>query len=181
MEKTDKNKIEIKTVEYKKPLPEQICKVFELGNGIIEIEVPQVRNKPHKSSWRKYSKNEMINIEDGEIRETNQSTNRAENNSSRFKKQKKYLFRLILKNYTGEDNEKIIVLMFENDIYDFDICYKAVKNFRSKLERRIKAELVFIIVALFESETKISYELWVKVPNISELKINTEMVQKLWR
>lgn len=181
MEKSDKNKIEIKTVEYKKPPPEQICKVFELGNGILEIEVPQIRHKPHKSSWRKYSKNEMINIEDGEIRETNQSTNRAESNSSRFKKQKKYLYRLIMKNYTGAENERLIVLMFADNVSDFDICYKAVKNFRSKLERRIKAELIFIIVALFESETKISYELWVKVPNISELEIDTEMVQKLWR
>lgn len=181
MEKADENKIEIKTVEYKKPMPEQICKVFELGNGIIEIEVPQIRNKPHKSPWRKYSKNEMINIEDGEIRETNQSTNRAKSNSSRFKKQKKYLYRLILKNYNGADNERIILLMFKDDVSDFDICYKAVKNFRSKLERIIKAKLKFIIVALFESETKISYELWVKVPNISELKIDTEMVQKLWR
>ena len=71
--------------------------------------------------------------------------------------------------------------MFKDDVSDFDICYKAVKNFRSKLERIIKAKLKFIIVALFESKTKISYELWVKVPNISELKIDTEMVQRLWR
>lgn len=181
MGKTKKNKIEIKTVEYKKPAPEQICKVFELGNGIIEIEVPQYRTKAHKNPWRKYSKNEMLNIEDGEIKETSQSTNRVESNSSRFKKQKKYLYRLILKNYTGADNERIILLKFEDDVSDLNICYKAVKNFRSKLERIIKTELKFIIVALFESRNKISYELWVKVPNISELKIDTEMVQKLWR
>lgn len=174
-------KIEIKTVKYKQPLPEQQCKVFELGNGIIEIEVPQIRNKPYKNSWRKHSKYEMINIEDGEIRTISQATNRAESNSSRFKKQKKYLYRLILKNFTGAENEIIIRLLFEDKIFDTDNCYKAVKNFRSKLERRIKEEIRFIIVTLFQSENSLSYELWLKVPNISTLSINNDMLQEIWK
>lgn len=181
MEESNKNKIEIKTVEYKKPLPEQPCKVFDLGNGIIEIEVPQIRNKPYKNPWRKHSKNEMVNIEDGEIKETNQSINRVETNSSRFKKQKKYLNRLLLKNFNGADNEKKILLMFEEDISDLNKSYKAVKNFRGKLERIINEKLNFVIVTLFQSETKLSYELWIKVPNISKLELTTEMLQKIWR
>lgn len=180
MEKANNNKIEIKTIEYKQPTPEQLCKVFKLGNGIIEIEVPQIRNKPHRSSWRKYSKYEMVNIEDGEIRTTNQATNRAESNASRFKKQKKYLYRIILNNYTGADNERIIILTFEDKVFDIDVCYKAVKNFRSKLERRIKQKLNFIIVTLFKSKNKLSYELWVKVPDISTLEIDNRMLQKIW-
>ena len=36
--------IKIEKVKYKKPKPEEMCKVYDLGNGVIEIETPKVRN-----------------------------------------------------------------------------------------------------------------------------------------
>lgn len=44
------NKITIKTIKYEKPAPEQECKLYDLGNGVIEIETPQIRCKPHNNT-----------------------------------------------------------------------------------------------------------------------------------
>ena len=172
--------IKIKTISYEKPAPEQECKLYDLGNGIIEIETPQIRSKPHNNTWRKINKYEMVNTEDGEIIETKQSTNRVESNLSRFKKQKKYVFRLLLNNFEEKENNKIIVLIFENNVSDLDNCYKVTKNFRGKLERKLKAKITFVLIALFQSKTKLSYEMWIKV-DIDKISISNEELTKMWR
>lgn len=174
------NKITIKTIKYEKPAPEQECKLYDLGNGVIEIETPQIRSKPHNNTWRKLNKYEMVNTEDGEIIETKQSTNRVESNLSRFKKQKKYVFRLLLNNFAEAENNKIIVLIFKDDVFDLDNCYKVTKSFRSKLERKLKAKITFVLIALFQSETKLSYEMWIKV-DIDKISISNEELTKMWR
>ena len=172
--------IKIKTISYEKPAPEQECKLYDLGNGVIEIETPQIRGKPHNNTWRKINKYEMVNTEDGEIIETKQSTNRVESNLSRFKKQKKYVFRLLLNNFAEAENNKIIVLIFENDVSDLDNCYKVTKSFRSKLERKLKTKIRFVLIALFQSETKLSYEMWIKV-DIDKISVSNEELTKMWR
>ena len=172
--------VKIKTISYEKPAPEQECKLYDLGNGVIEIETTQIRGKPHKNTWRKLNKFEMVNTKDGEIIETKQSTNRVISNLSRFKKQKKYVFRLLLNNFEEKENNKIIVLIFEDNVSNLDNCYKVTKSFRSKLERKLKTKITFVLIALFQSETKLSYEMWIKV-DIDKISVSNEELTKMWR
>ena len=171
--------IKIENTKYKKPKPEEMCKVYDLGNGVIEIETPKVRNKPYKNHCRKISKNEMV-TEDGEIIEVNHSNNRAEN-IQLFRKGIKYTYRLLMTNFSGADSEKIIVLVYEisQDI-ELKTLYKDFGNFYSKLKRRIKKNLAYIIITLFINKEKVVYELWIKTLDNSPLVIENEMLQNIW-
>ena len=171
--------IKIEKTKYKKPKPEEMCKVYDLGNGVIEIETPKVRNKPYKNHCRKISKNEMV-TEDGEIIEVNHSNNRAEN-IQLFRKGIKYTYRLLMTNFSGADSEKIIVLVYEisQDI-ELKTLYKDFGNFYSKLKRRIKKNLAYIIITLFINKEKVVYELWIKTLDNSPLVIENEMLQNIW-
>ncbi len=175
----DNKNIKIEEVKYKKPKPEEMCKVYDLGNGVIEIETPKVRNKPYKNHCRKISKNEMV-TEDGEIIEVNHSNNRAEN-IQLFRKGIKYTYRLLMTNFSGADSEKIIVLVYEisQDI-ELKTLYKDFGNFYSKLKRRIKKNLAYIIITLFINKEKVVYELWIKTLDNSPLVIENEMLQNIW-
>lgn len=175
----DNKNIKIEEVKYKKPKPEEMCKVYDLGNGVIEIETPKVRNKPYKNHCRKISKNKMV-TEDGEIIEVNHSNNRAEN-IQLFRKGIKYTYRLLMTNFSGADSEKIIVLVYEisQDI-ELKTLYKDFGNFYSKLKRRIKKNLAYIIITLFINKEKVVYELWIKTLDNSPLVIENEMLQNIW-
>ncbi len=175
---TNKN-IKVEKVKYKKPKPEEMCKVYDLGNGVIEIETPKVRNKPYKNHCRRISKNEMV-TEDGEIIEISHSKNRAEN-IQLFRKGIKYVYRLIMTNFSGTDSEKIVVLVCElkND-KELKTLYKDFGNFYSKLKRRIKKDLAYIIITLFINREKVIYELWIKTLDNSPLVIENEILQNIW-
>ena len=171
--------IKIEKTKYKKPKPEEMCKVYDLGNGVIEIETPKVRNKPYKNHCRKINKNEMV-TEDGEIIEISHSNNRAEN-IQLFRKGIKYVYRLIMTNFSGTDSEKIVVLVCElNNDKELKTIYKDFGNFYSKLKRRIKKDLAYIIITLFIDTEKVIYELWVKTLDNSPLVIENEMLQNIW-
>lgn len=175
---TNKN-IKVEKVKYKKPKPEEMCKVYDLGNGVIEIETPKVRNKPYKNHCRRISKNEMV-TEDGEIIEISHSKNRAEN-IQLFRKGIKYVYRLIMTNFSGTDSEKIVVLVCElkND-KELKTLYKDFGNFYSKLKRRIKKDLAYTIITLFINREKVIYELWIKTLDNSPLVIENEILQNIW-
>ena len=175
---TNKN-IKVEKVKYKKPKPEEMCKVYDLGNGVIEIEIPKVRNKPYKNHCRRISKNEMV-TEDGEIIEISHSKNRAEN-IQLFRKGIKYVYRLIMTNFSGTDSEKIVVLVCElkND-KELKTLYKDFGNFYSKLKRRIKKDLAYTIITLFINREKVIYELWIKTLDNSPLVIENEILQNIW-
>ena len=175
---TNKN-IKVEKVKYKKRKPEEMCKVYDLGNGVIEIETPKVRNKPYKNHCRRISKNEMV-TEDGEIIEISHSKNRAEN-IQLFRKGIKYVYRLIMTNFSGTDSEKIVVLVCElkND-KELKTLYKDFGNFYSKLKRRIKKDLAYTIITLFINREKVIYELWIKTLDNSPLVIENEILQNIW-
>lgn len=171
--------IKIEKVKYKKPKPEEMCKVYDLGNGVIEIETPKVRNKPYKNHCRRINKNEMV-TEDGEIIEINHSNNRAEN-IQLFRKGIKYTYRLLMTNFSGTDSEKIVVLVCElNNDKELKTLYKDFGNFYGKLKRRIKKDLAYIIITLFIDKEKVIYEVWVKTLDNSPLVIENEMLQNIW-
>ncbi len=159
-----------------------MCKVFNSGNGSIDIETPKIRNKPYKPTCRKKNKNEYIDLETGEIIEVKQhSKNRADKSIiSRLYKTLKHLQRLLLLNFKGANNEKIITLTYYTDFKDLKTCYADVKKFISKLKTRLKVEFDYVIVAMFPSKEKVCYELWVKAPTINDLVIDNTMLKEIW-
>lgn len=159
-----------------------MCKVFNSGNGTIDIETPKIRNKPYKPTCRKRNKNEYIDLETGEIIEVKQhSNNRADKtNVSRLYKSLKHLQRLLLLNFKGSNNEIIITLTYNDNFTDLKTCYADVKKFISKLKTRLKVEFEWVIVAMFPSKEKICYELWVRATTINELIIEDTMLKEIW-
>ena len=90
------------------------------------------------------------------------------------------MFRLLLNNFGEKENNKIIVLIFEDNVSNLDNCYKVTKSFRSKLERKLKTKITFVLIALFQSETKLSYEMWIKV-DVDKISVSNEELTKMWR
>lgn len=159
-----------------------MCKVFNSGNGTIDIETPKIRNKPHKSTCRKKSKNEYIDLETGEIIEVKKhSSNRTDkDNISRLYKSLKLLQRLLLLNFTGAINEIIITLLYDTNFTDLKTCSADIKKFISKLKTRLKVDFEYVIIAMFPSKEKVCYELWVKTSTTNELIINNTMLEEIW-
>lgn len=159
-----------------------MCKVFNSGNGTIDIETPKIRNKPYKPTCKKRNKNEYIDLETGEIIEVKQhSKNRADKtNVSRLYKSLKHLQRLLLLNFKGANNEIIITLTYNDNFTDLKTCYADVKKFISKLKTRLKVEFEWVIVAMFPSQEKVCYELWVKTSTTNELIIDNTILEEIW-
>lgn len=154
------------------------AKFMICGNGVIEIETPKVRNKPYRNTTRKINKNIMVN-EDGEIIEIKHSNNRAFNKSA-MRKTLKYIYRLILTNFTGAESEQLIVLTYADDVTELKTCYDEFESFYEKLKRRLKKKLDYIIVNLYTKEKRPYYELWVKTKDNSPLIIDNKMLQSIW-
>lgn len=161
-----------------------MCKVYNSGNGTIDIETPRIRSKPYKkSSIRKKSKTEYIDLETGEIIEVKKhSDNRASSeNIKRLYKSMKYLQRLLQLNFSGAENEIIITILYDEKFSTLDKCYKDIKKFYSKLKTRLKIDLVYVIVVNFRSKENVYYELWLKAPTENKLIIDNSMLEEIWK
>lgn len=131
--------------------------------------------------YRKISKNQVVNVETGEIIECKTSESRKDNVVS-LRRTVKRLRDLINCNFEGADNELFITLTYGEDMRDLRRLYRDFDKFYKKLKRRYRdIEFRYISVVEPHESGKWHLHLLLKALNREYLFIdNDSVIWKLW-
>lgn len=154
-------------------------RVIDCGHVKEVVYVDSISDNLMK--YKRISKDEMLNLETGEVIEIGNSVSRRDNIKSLRVTMRK-LRRLINANFEGADNELFITLTYGEDMRDLRRLYCDFKKFYQKLKRRYKdVEFRYIYVVEPHESGKWHIHLLLKALNREYLFIdNDSVIWKLW-
>jgi len=156
-----------------------IVKEISYGENIKEVVyVNIISNTLNK--YRKISKNQVVNIVNGEIIDCKVSGNREDNIVS-LRRTIKKLRNLINCNFEGADNELFITLTYRDNMRDCRRLYADFKKFYQKLKRRYK-DIEFRYISVIEPQERGAWHvhLLLKALNRDYLFIENSLIAELW-
>lgn len=152
-------------------------KVLTAGNV---IEVVYSRANGGIGQYRRINKDEMVNLETGEIIEVKHGATRKDNIDSLRKTISRGRL-MINANFQAEENELFITLTYRENMQDTERLYKDFKRFWQKLKRRYK-ETEFRYITAIEPQERGAWHLHVLVKALNQdwLFISKEIIRELW-
>lgn len=156
-----------------------IVKQVSYGKNIKEIMYMNVISHTLES-YKKISKDEVINIESGEIIKCKMSDTRKDNIVS-LKRTIKKLRDLINCNFEGSYNELFITMTYKENMRDYKKLYNDFKKFYQKLKRRFN-DIEFKYIYVIEPQGRGSWHihLLLKGINVDYLYIDNSVIAELW-
>ena len=168
----------MKKIPYTKPKANKRTTMKFLKNGMVKIKVTKAnfQHLSHIKRFRRIDKNTILDMTTGELIERKVNSIGIRNKSSLYRSMYE-LNELILNNYHGEENERLVTLLYDKPFAEIKNTYNDLRYFIEKLERRIGI-IGYIAVKQFTNTGYLYYEIWLKKVDGSKLNIDIEMLQR---
>lgn len=171
----------MKKVPYTKPKANKRTTMKFLNNGMVKIKVTKAnfQHLSHIKRFRRIDKNTILDMTTGELIERKVNSTGIRNKSSLYRSMYE-LNELLLNNYHGEENERLVTLLYNKLFAEIKNTYNDLRYFIEKLERRIGI-IGYIAVKQFTNNGYLYYEIWLKKVDRSKLNIDIEMLSSIWK
>lgn len=155
-----------------------IVKMISCGN-VKEIIYSRIISN-NIGNYKKISKNEMVDIRNGEIIKCKISDSRKDNIIS-LRKTISRLRNLINANFEGADNELFITLTYAENMTDYKRLYKDFDRFYKRLKYSFK-DIEFCYISVIEPQGRGAWHvhLLLKALNRDYLYIDNSEIADLW-
>ena len=126
--------------------PTSVVKVYEYKDCPYVTATAMSNIHKPTNPWKKISKNELINVDIGEIRTYNPNNSMRIDNSDNIRRSQIKLVQYIRNNFSSYKKLKLhIVLTFRSTVYEYDIAMSRWKIFRDRMRHRFpKVEFIAI-------------------------------------
>ena len=171
----------MKKIPYTKPKANKRTTMKFLKNGMVKIKVTKsnFQHLSHIKRFRRIDKNTILDMTTGELIESKVNSTGIRNKSSLYRSMYE-LNELILNNYHGEENERLVTLLYNKPFAEIKNTYNDLRYFIEKLERRIGI-IGYIAVKQFTNDGYLYYEIWLKKLDGSKLNIDIEILSSIWK
>lgn len=171
----------MKKVPYTKPKANKRTTMKFLKNGMVKIKVTKAnfQHLSHIIRFKRIDKNTVLDITTGELIERKVNSTGIRKKSSLYRSRYE-LNELLLNNYYGEENERLVTLLYDKPFAEINSLYNDLRYFIDKLQRRI-GKVGYIAVKQFTNNGYLYYEIWLKKVNGTKLDINIEMLSSIWK
>lgn len=171
----------MKKVPYTKPKANKRTTMKFLKNGMVKIKVTKAnfQHLSHIKRFRRIDKNTILDMATGELIESKVNSTGIRNKSSLYKSMYE-LNEILLNNFYGEENERLVTLLYNKPFTEINNTYNDLRYFIEKLERRI-GKIGYIAVKQFTNNGYLYYEIWLKKVDRSKLNIDIEMLASIWK
>lgn len=171
----------MKKISYTKPKANKRTTMKFLNNGMVKIKVTKAnfQHLSHIKRFRRIDKNTILDMTTGELIESKVNSTGIRNKSSLYRSMYE-LNELILNNYHGEENERLVTLLYNKPFAEIKNTYNDLRYFIEKLERRI-GTIGYIAIKQFTNNGYLYYEIWLKKVDCSKLNIDIEMLSSIWK
>lgn len=150
-------------------------------NGMVKIKVTKAnfQHLSHIRRFRRIDKNTILDMTTGEFIERKVNSTGIRKKSSLYKSMHE-LNELLLNNYYGEENEKMVTLSYDVPFAEIVSPYNDLRYFIDKLQRRI-GKVGYVAVKQFTNNGYLYYEVWLKKIDSLKLDIDIEMLSSIWK
>lgn len=171
----------MKKIPYTKPKANKRTTMKFLNNGMVKIKVTKAnfQHLSHIKRFRRIDKNTILDMTTGELIESKVNSTGIRNKSSLYRSMYE-LNELLLNNYHGEENERLVTLLYNKPFAEIKNTYNDLRYFIEKLERRIGI-IGYIAVKQFTNDGYLYYEIWLKKVDRSKLNIDISMLSSIWK
>lgn len=171
----------MKKIPYTKPKANKRTTMKFLKNGMVKIKVTKsnFQHLSHIKRFRRIDKNTILDMTTGELIESKVNSTGIRNKSSLYRSMYE-LNELLLNNFYGKGNERLVTLLYDKTFAEIKNTYNDLRYFIEKLERRIGI-IGYIAVKQFTNTSYLYYEIWLKKVDGSKLNIDIEMLQSIWK
>lgn len=171
----------MKKIPYTRPKANQRTTMKYFKNGMVKIKVTKAnfQHLSHINRFRRIDKNTTLDMLTGELIEVKGSSTGIRNKSSLYKSMHE-LNEILLNNFYGEENERLVTLLYNKPFTETNNIYNDLRYFMEKLERRI-GKIGYVAVKQFTNNNYLYYEIWLKRVDCSELNIDVEILSSIWK